>query len=227
MNDHPMGVGAQFLSRRKWLTSISTPALAAALLPKSASAAEPARAAQRDAGTRTYNIRDFGAKGDGKTLDTAALQAAIEDCNRDGGGTVLVPSGTFVIGTTELKSNVTLHLAASAILLGSGDGKDYHPISAIPLSGDSTLNDGNWALLFAVEARNVTVEGAGTIDGQGQLFNNFGHKETPPPAGISGPQRPYHLLFHRCHNMTLENLSFSNLILQDVTGPISINFSGG
>src|SRR5262249_28348929 len=185
----------------------STPAMAAALLPRSASAAEPAgTTSRRDAGTRTYNIRDFGAKGDGKTLDTAPLQAAIDACTRDGGGTVLVPSGTFVVGTTELKSNVTLHLAASATLLGSGDGKDYHPVDAIPLSGDSTLNDGNWALLFAVEARNITVEGAGTIDGQGQLFNNSGQKDKLPPAGIFGPQRPYHLLFHRCQNIVVRDL---------------------
>jgi polygalacturonase len=97
-------------------------------------------------------------------------------------------------------------LAASATLLGSGNGKDYHAISAIPLSGDSTLVDGNWALLFAVEARNVTVEGPGTIDGQGQLFNNYGRKEKPTPAGISGAQRPYHLLFHRCQNIVVRDL---------------------
>jgi polygalacturonase len=70
-----------------------------------------------------YNIRDFGAKGDGVTLDTAAVQAAIDACHRDRGGTVVVPAGTFVIGTLELKSNVTLHLVATAKLLGSADGK--------------------------------------------------------------------------------------------------------
>ena len=193
-------------TRRKWLGAVSTPALAAALLPSGSSAAEHAGSATHDAGARVYNIRSFGAKGDGKTLDTAALQAAIDACTRDGGGTVLVPSGTFVIGTTELKSNVTLHLAASATLLGSGDGKNYHAVAAIPLSGDSTLGDGNWALLFAVEAQNVTVEGPGTIDGQGQLFNNFGQKDKPPPAGIFGPQRPYHLLFHRCKNVVVRDL---------------------
>ena len=193
-------------TRRKWLGAVSTPALAAALLPSGSSAAERAGSATHDAGARVYNIRSFGAKGDGKTLDTAALQAAIDACTRDGGGTVLVPSGIFVIGTTELKSNVTLHLAASATLLGSGDGKNYHAVAAIPLSGDSTLGDGNWALLFAVEAQNVTVEGPGTIDGQGQLFNNFGQKDKPPPAGIFGPQRPYHLLFHRCKNVVVRDL---------------------
>jgi hypothetical protein len=194
-------------TRREWLGAVSTPAIAAAaLLPSGSSAAERTSSATRDAGARVYNIRNFGAKGDGKTLDTAALQAAIDACTGDGGGTVLVPSGTFVIGTTELKSNVTLHVAASATLLGSGDGKHYHAVDAIPLSGDSTLGDGNWALLFAVDAHNVTVEGPGTIDGQGKLFNNFGNKETPPPAGILGAQRPYHLLFHRCRNIVVRDL---------------------
>jgi len=201
-----MDDNSPILTRRKWLATVSTPAVAAALLPLGLSAAERAVPVVQDTGARIYNIRDFGAKGDGKTLDTAALQAAIDACTRDGGGTVLVPSGTFVIGTAELKSNVTLHLVASATLLGSGDGKDYHAISAIPLSGDSTLGDGNWALLFAVEARNITVEGAGTIDGQGQLFNNFGQKDKAPPAGIFGAQRPYHLLFHRCHNIVVRDL---------------------
>src|SRR6185369_16586534 len=154
MNDH----NSSSLTRRKWLAAVSTPAIAAALTPLSSSAAQPAAPATQGLGTRVYNIREFGAKGDGKTLDTPALQAAIDACTRDGGGTVLVPSGTFVIGTTELKSNVTLHLAASATLLGSGNGQDYHAVAAIPLSGDSTLGDGNWALLFAVEARNITVE---------------------------------------------------------------------
>jgi hypothetical protein len=196
----------RIFTRREWLGALSTPVLATTLSPSQAAAAPPVPSKLQDAGARLYNIRDFGAKGDGRTLDTAALQAAIDTCARDGGGTVLVPSGTFVIGTTELKSHVTLHLAASSTLLGSGDGKDYHAIDAIPLKGDSTLGDGNWALLYAVEAQNIAVEGQGTIDGQGQLFNNYGQKEKVPPAGISGPQRPYHLLFHRCRNIVIRDI---------------------
>src|SRR5882724_7642188 len=176
MNDH----NSSSLTRRQWIAAVSAPAIAAALTPLSASAAQPASPATQSLGARVYNVRDFGAKGDGKTLDTAAVQAAIDACTRDGGGTVLVPSGTFVIGTTELKSNVTLHLAASATLLGSGNGQDYHAVAAIPLSGDSTLGDGNWALLFAVEAKNIAVEGSGTIDGQGHLFNNRTPDGKPP-----------------------------------------------
>jgi hypothetical protein len=158
-----------------------------------------------DLGARTYNIRDYGAKGDSSTLDTAALQAAIDACTHDGGGTVLVPAGIFQIGTVELKSNVTLHIAASGKLLGSADGKQYHAVDAIPLRGDTTLNDGNWALLFAVNAKNVTLEGPGTIDGQGSQFHSS-IRGTPPPRGIGGSKRPYHLLTYRCEGLIVRNI---------------------
>lgn len=157
-------------------------------------------------GARVYNIRDYGAKGDGATLDTAALQAAIDACASDGGGTVLVPAGAFLIGTTELKSNIALHLAAGATLLGSGHGKDYHAVDSIPLHGDTTLEDGNWALLFAVSAKKITIEGPGTIDGQGHQFHSA-VRGTPPPSGIGGNRRPYHILCYRCEDITIRNIS--------------------
>ena len=158
-----------------------------------------------DLGVRIYNIRDFGAKGDGVALDTAALQTAIDTCTRDGGGTVVIPAGTFQIGTVELKSNVTLHIAASGKLLGSADGKQYHAVDAIPLSGDTTLVDGNWALLFAVNARNVTLEGPGTIDGQGFQFHSP-VRGTIAPSGLPGNHRPYHLLAYRCEGLVVRNI---------------------
>lgn len=157
-------------------------------------------------GTGTYNICDYGAKGDGIALDSAALQAAINACAHDGGGTVLVPAGTFVIGTTELKSNVTLHIAAAGKLLGTADGKQYHAVDAIPLQGDHTLGDGNWALLFAVNATNFTIEGPGTIDGQGAQFHSA-VRGTPPPSGLGGNRRPYHVLVYRCENLAVRNIS--------------------
>ena len=166
-------------------------------------------------GARVYNLRDFGAKGDGVTLDTAALQAAIDTCNRDDGGIVLVPAGVFVIGTLELKSNVTLRIAAQGKLLGSGHGKDYYAADAIPLHGDATLEDGHVALLFAVNAENITVEGPGAIDGQGDLFY---HKRgtPPPPAGISGQHRPYHLLFCRCKNLRVRDIFLNDSAFHSV-----------
>ena len=159
-----------------------------------------------DLGARVYNIRNYGAKGDGKTIDTAALQAAIDACNKEGGGIVLVPAGTFVIGATELKSNVTLYIAPDGTLLGSADGKQYHAVDAIPLSGDTTLRDGNWALLFAVKQKNIRVEGPGTINGQGAQFRSP-QRGVMAPSGLRGPQRPYFVLLYQCEDVTVRNLS--------------------
>jgi hypothetical protein len=199
----------KLLSRRRWMGRASSPVLAASigaglLGPRNAET-QTDEAAATDLGARIYNIRDFGAKGDGKTVDTAALQAAIDACTKDGGGTVLVPAGVFHIGTVELKSNVTLHLAAAAQLLGSADGTQYHAADAIPLTGPHTIGDGNWALIFAAEARNVTVEGRGTIDGQGLLFRSPA-RGTPPPSGLGGNKRPHHLLFYKCENLTIRDI---------------------
>ena len=176
----------QFLSRRAWLALGSTASLSwAASHAIGAETSAPSAGRDSDLGARTYNIRDFGAKGDGTTLDTVAVQMAIDACHKDQGGTVLVPAGVFVIGTVELKSNVTLRITAAGKLLGSADGKQYHAVDAIPLSGDSTLNDGNVALIFAVNAENIVVEGPGTIDGQGALFRSP-TRGVPPPSGIGG-----------------------------------------
>lgn len=207
------------LSRRNWLGLATTASISSALLGMGSKvfARQGDRPEQPDnmLGARVYNIRDFGAKGDGRTLDTAAVQAAIDACTKDQGGTVLVPAGTFVIGTVELKSNVTLHIAAQGKLLGSADGKQYHAADAIPLSGDSTLNDGNVGLLYAVHAENITVEGKGTIDGQGAQFRSS-TKGVLPPAGITGAQRPYHLLFYQCKNLTVRDIYLLNSAFHSV-----------
>ena len=115
------------LSRRQWLGKITIPAVAAGttLLATNASASatdEP----QEDKlkGARVYNVRDFGAIGDGKKLNTKSIQSAIDKCFADKGGTVLIPTGDFLSGTLELKSNVTLHIAASGKLLGSPKRED-------------------------------------------------------------------------------------------------------
>jgi hypothetical protein len=160
------------------------------------------------AGARIYNIRDFGAKGDGQTNDTTAIQLAIDACNKDKGGTVLVPAGVFVTGTIELKSNVTFHIAAQGKILGSADGKHYHPADAIPTTGEWTMGDGNTGLIFAANAENITIEGKGTIDGQGAQFRSA-VRGTPPPSGIGGNRRPHHLLFYQCKNLRICDISLT------------------
>jgi polygalacturonase len=78
-------------------------------------------------------------------------------------------------------------------------------VDAIPLRGDSTLGDGNWALIFAVDARNFAIEGPGTIDGQGFQFHSP-QRGVPPPSGLGGNNRPYHILLHRCEHVRIRDL---------------------
>src|SRR5579872_5125283 len=169
--------------------------LAGSLTAMCLSAAEPGE-------TRVYNVRDFGAKGDGQTLDSAAVQKAIDTCTADRGGLVLIPAGDFVVGTLELKSNVTLHLSAKGRLLGSGKPEDYKAGSGLPAS------NGNVVLLYAVEAENVTIEGRGTVDGQGAKFFN-GHGDNTGPGQNSAQgyfERPHLAVFYRCRNLLVRDV---------------------
>jgi polygalacturonase len=192
------------LSRRSWLGAVSAPAVAAvvssALISQPLFADLAAVNSPSDAnlaGSRVFNIRDFGAKGDGTTLDTQAVQAAIDACAKDQGGTVLVPAGTFLIAPIQLKSNVTLHIAAAGKLLATTDKSLYHPAEGIPLNGDHTMVDGNVGLVHAANALNITIEGPGTIDGQGAEVR---------AAGLSGRMRCHLVLLYRCNNVTIRNI---------------------
>ena len=200
----------EFLTRRETLSALGISlggGLIGAASPVPGGGEENRRAVGGPArGIRDFNLRDFGAKGDGLANDTHALQAAIDACAAEGGGVVVVPAGTYLIGSVELKSNVTLRISASGKLLGSANGHDYHAVDAIPLHGDATLEDGNWALLYAVEAKNITIEGPGTIDGQGAQFHSA-VRGTPPPSGLGGNKRPYHLLFYRCENLRVRDMN--------------------
>src|SRR6516162_9426964 len=139
-------------------------------------AQSPSSAPAVDLGARIYNVRTFGAKGDGTTLDTAAVQAAIDTCARDRGGMVLIPAGDFVVGTVELKSNVTLHLTAAGKLLGSDKPGDYSAGKGVP------PGNANVVLLYAVDAENITIEGPGAIDGHGDKFYT-GKGDNTGPGG--------------------------------------------
>jgi hypothetical protein len=153
-------------------------------------------------GARVFNVRDFGATGDGATLDTGAVQAAIDACHADRGGTVLIPAGDFVVGTIELKSHVTLHLAAAGRLLGSPDAAHYRAGNGIP------PGNGNVVLLSAHEAENVTVEGRGTIDGNGAAFYTGRGDNTGPSQNAAEGyfHRPHLMVFHRCRNLVMRDV---------------------
>src|SRR6266436_5791026 len=78
-----------------------------------------------------FNVHDYGATGDGHTLDTVALNQTVEACARAGGGTVYLPPGNYLTGTVELKSHVTLELDAGATILGSENPADYPPTKSV------------------------------------------------------------------------------------------------
>jgi len=151
---------------------------------------------------RIFNIRDYGAKGDGKTLDTAAVQATIDACTQAHGGTVLVPPGDFLTGTIELKSNVTLHVDAGGQLLGSGAPEHYSAGRGIP------PNNGNVVLLFANDAENIAIEGNGTINGQGALFFTGKGDNTGPGQNRAAGyvQRPHLLILYRCRHVLVRDI---------------------
>ena len=114
-----------------------------------------------------YNICDFGAVGDGKTLCTGAIQAAIDACTVTG-GRVAVPSGRYLSGTIRLKSNVDLHLESGAELISSLDPKDMPDLMG---GFEDDNRDTGWeggCFLLARHAENVTISGFGRIDGRGR-----------------------------------------------------------
>ncbi len=118
-----------------------------------------------------FNIRKYGAIGDGKANDTVAVQTAIDACHAAGGGLVLCPPGTYRIGSFELRSHVNLHVEGGAVLLASADRRDY--IKRLPFDAIiKNPNHGNFdePLVYAAEAENFSITGRGMIDGNGRAF---------------------------------------------------------
>ena len=99
----------------------------------------------------TYNVKKYGAKGNGRKMDSPAIQKAIDACHKAGGGTVIVPAGTYLSATIVLKDNVTLRLEKDALILGTTDYKAYDNLD--PFTEGLGIDVG-WALMVAVDAKN-------------------------------------------------------------------------
>lgn len=113
----------------------------------------------------TFNILDFKAVGDGKTLNTEAIQKAIDAANKQGGGRVIIPPGTYLSGTLFLKDHIVFEVQNGATILGSPELKDY-----TPLTWGHNKDRQPYHLIVIKEAKNVTVRGGGKIDGNGPAF---------------------------------------------------------
>ena len=113
------------------------------------------------------DVRDFGAAGDGLTLDTQAVQTAIDTCGAASGGTVHFRPGEYVTGALFLRNNVTLDLEAGAVLLGSEDPADY-PI--IRSRWEGVNQETHAPLIGGCQLEGVAVLGRGTVDGRGAAW---------------------------------------------------------
>jgi len=138
------------------------------------------------------NVLDFGAKGDGVTKDTVAIQKALDTCGENGGGTVLVPAGMYLTGGIILHANTTLQMETRASLLGSPDIEDY-PLVNVRWEGE--FREGHRALISATDAANVTIAGGGI----------FG---PPLPLGkLRNPRGPVLIELTGCTNAMLESFT--------------------
>jgi hypothetical protein len=159
---------------------------------------------------QTISVRDFGAKGDGVTLDTGAIQAAIDACAKTGGGTVLLPPGNYLSGTITLKDNVTLHVGPSARLLGSTSLADYPNVRHDP-GGMFGLEYLDYCLINACGAHHIALTGEGCVDGQGAAFpygtENFNFEDQASALNQRSFIRPTLLRFADCHDVTISHLT--------------------
>ncbi|MEI8289141.1 MAG: glycosyl hydrolase family 28 protein [Verrucomicrobiota bacterium] len=145
---------------------------------------------------QVFEIRQFGAVGDGKVADTAAIQKAIEAASAAGGGTVNFSPGTYLSGSIRLKSHVKLHLEPGATLLGSPQRFDYRKLNF-------------YALVWADNETDIGITGKGVIDGQGKILAK-GY-ELPVTQGkwpdAREGERPVIINFRNCQRVTMRDVT--------------------
>jgi polygalacturonase len=152
------------------------------------------------------NVTKYGAVGDEKTLNTIFIQHAIDDCNKNGGGKVIFPAGKYLSGTIVLKDNVTLFFEKEAVLLGSTNIDDYQNMDPFT---DGLGVDVGWALVVAVDANNIGIEGDGIIDGQGSKLKAEQILKDTRPEGQRWGRRPFLLRIVRCNGVTVKNITLN------------------
>jgi len=164
-------------------------------------------AAPHAAEPTVFDITAFGAKGDGTSLNTQAIQQAVDACHGTGGGVVRVPEGVFLTGGLRLKSGVVLRIEKDAILRGSPKITDYAVETAelhwTPYDMFKTFNvQYRAALIYAEDAERIGLEGSGVIDGQGGT-----ESKVFPNKDDTQRRHPILIRFERCRNVKLSGLT--------------------
>ena len=150
------------------------------------------------------DVTKYGAKGDSTTLNSVTIQKAIDDCSKSGGGKVIFPAGKYLSGTIVLKDNVTLRLLKSAVIVGSTNVEDYQNLDPFT---DGLGTDVGWALVVAVDAKNIGIEGEGAIDGQGSKLKAQHILTDTRPEGQRWGRRPFLLRIVRCNGVTVRGVT--------------------
>lgn len=115
---------------------------------------------------KNFNIKNFGAVGDGQTLNTTAFKNAIEACAKAGGGKVVVPAGLWLTGPIEMKSNINLYVERGAVILFTRDFTQYPIIKAS--NSSTTLQPAS--PIYGYDLKNIAITGQGIIDGSGDAW---------------------------------------------------------
>lgn len=181
----------------------------------------PVSHGEESAGKR-FNISDFGAVADGKTINTAAIQKTIDQAAENGGGVVEIPAGSFRSGSIFLKKGVELHLSENAVLLGSTDIEDY-PKRDTRIEGHS--EPWRMALVNAREIDGVRISGKGVLDGNGITYwaKFWQRRRENPKCTNLEIERPRLMFIDRCTDVRVEGVSlrysgFWNLHLYRCSG---------
>jgi len=147
-----------------------------------------------------FDVRDYGAAGDGKKLDTTAINKAVKACADAGGGQVRFGPGRYLSGTIHLKDNVTLSFEAGATLVGTNKLDDYQYFT--PPAGTPEARYGKWhsALILGVDVENVAIVGPGVIDGN-KVFN---------PRGEEKMRGPHTIILGNSRNITIRNITIKD-----------------
>jgi len=146
----------------------------------------------------SFNIVNYGAKGDGSTLNTKSIQSAIDACANEGGGIVYFPAGKYLSGTLFLKSYITLYLDVGAVLVGSKNLDDYPvTISKVRSYTDDYTDK---SLLYGEGLEHIAIVGQGTMDGNGGSF----------PKGFPYKIRPYMMRIINCKKVQVKDVTIIN-----------------